>query len=142
MSARTENVASETLSPAVRPIRPRRKMLVVQAVASISSERGRQRSAHEPVEREQQAGRQQHGVVEPRALARSEEGTPTVTTGGAMNAAMVNIPSRTLSLQASGVGAGLGELGSSASTHLCTHLGRADSIRIRPRDNQQDLGVC
>ena len=39
MSARTENVASETLSPAVRPIRPSRKMLVVQAVASISRER-------------------------------------------------------------------------------------------------------
>ena len=39
MRARTENVASETLSPAVRPIRPRRKMLVVQEVASISRER-------------------------------------------------------------------------------------------------------
>ena len=39
MSARTENVASETLRPAVRPIRPNRKMLVVHEVASINRER-------------------------------------------------------------------------------------------------------
>jgi len=44
-----------------------------------------------------------------------------VTTGGAMKAAMVNIPSRTLSRQASGR-----RRTRIPRTHLCTHLGRAD----------------